>query len=125
MRRIITLLVALGLPAVAPAASWTFVANCGENDQVRAYSYDRDSVRHRSGNALVRIRGDYTRSAGSRAQEARILWSFDCAGRTLVERSRAEFGTGGKLVANYKKPTGRMGIPRDSIPEKVFLIVCA
>lgn len=124
MRRIITILIAVNLPSVASAASWVFVANCGEQDQVRAYSYDRDSVRRDGGNALVRIRGDYSRSAGSRAKEARILWSFDCSSRTLVERSRAEYGASGKIVVNYKKPTGRMSLTRDSIAEKVYSIVC-
>ena len=125
MRRFICVLVALSLPSVAPAASWVFVANCGEEGQVKAYSYDRDSVRGDGGNVLVRVKGDYSRSAGSRAREAQIVWSFDCANRTFVERSRTEYGPNRKVVASYRQPTAQMGITQDSIAEKVRALVCA
>ena len=124
MRRLIAFLTVVSLPAPSLAASWVFVANCGEGDQVRAYSYDRSSVRRSGGSSLVRIKGDYSKAAGSQSKEARILWSFDCASRTFVERSRAEYGPRGKIVMNYKTPTGAMGIAPESIAEKVRSIVC-
>ncbi|WP_310467419.1 surface-adhesin E family protein [Sphingomonas sp.] len=124
MRRTITFLIALTVPSASLAANWVFVANCGESDQVRAYSYDRDSVRRSGDSTQVRIKGDYSKAAGSQSKEARILWSFDCASRTFVERSRAEYGARGKIVMNYKKPTARMGIAPESIAEKVRSIVC-
>ncbi len=125
MNRLIAFAVALSVSSAAPAADWTFVANCGEPGQIKSYSYDRDSVRRHGRSVQVRVRGDYSRSAGSRTQEARILWSFDCLGRTFVERSRTEYGTGHKRVASYNKPTGSMGIVRGSITEKVYAAICA
>lgn len=125
MRRFIAILVAVSLPSAAPAASWVFVANCGEEQQTKAYSYDRDSVRADRGNVLVRVRGDYSRSVASRAQEAQIVWSFNCASGTFSERSRIEYGRNREVIANYPKPTGQMGIMQNSITEKVRSIVCA
>lgn len=125
MRWYLTILVALCVPSVAPAASWVFVANCGEQGQVKAYSYDRDSVRREGGDVLVQIRGDYSGSPGSRAQETQIVWSFNCAGGTFVEQVRTEYGEGSNVVASYTDPTGQMNITRGSIAEKVRSIVCA
>lgn len=125
MRWYLTCLVTLCVPSVAPAASWIFVANCGEQGQVKAYSYDRDSVRRQGEDVLVQIRGDYSRSPGSRAQEAQIVWSFNCAGGTFVEQARTEYGEGRNVVASYRDPTGQMNITRGSIAEKVRSIVCA
>lgn len=125
MRWFLISLIPLCVPSVASAASWIFVANCGEQGQVKAYSYDRDSVRREGGNVLVRIRGDYTASPGSRAQEAQIDWSFNCAGGTFVEQARTEYDEVSNVVANYTDPTGEMNITRGSIAEKVRSIVCA
>ncbi len=89
MRHLATFLIALTFPSVASAANWVFVANCGEQDQPRAYSYDGDSLRRDGSNVIVRIKGDYSQIVGSRVTEVSILWSFDCANRAIVERSRA------------------------------------
>lgn len=125
MRRFICILIGLSLSSAAPAATWAFVANCGEQDQVKAYSYDRESVRREGGNVFVRVRGDYSRSAGSRSQEAQIVWSFNCADGTFIERSRIEYGPGREVISSYRNPTGQMGITQNSIAEKVRSIVCA
>lgn len=124
MRRLIATLIALSLPAAAPAASWVFVANCGKGDQVRTYSYDPGSVRTIGGDVLVQVRGDYSRAAGSRAREARILWSYNCSNRTFVERSRTEYGTGRAVVGRYRQSTTSMRISPGSIADSVFALVC-
>ena len=124
MRHFAYILIALAFPSAATAVSWTFVANCGEQGQTRAYSYDRDSVRRDHGGVQVRIKGDYSRVAGSRSQEAMIHWSFDCKSRTFVERSRAEYGPNRTMVANYDTPTSRMAATPASIAGKVLALVC-
>jgi hypothetical protein len=125
MRRTLSILVALGLPTAASAQSWVFVADCGEQNQVRTYSYDPKSVARSAGNVVVRLKGDYSRAAASPAKEARIVWSFDCADRTYVERTRIEYGANRKVLTSYTKPTPIMGISRNSIADKVFGKVCA
>lgn len=125
MHRILTALVALCLPATAWAASWEFIANCGEANQLRIYSFDPASVRRDGDQLLLKMRGDYSRLAGSRAREARMEWAFDCARKYYVERSRTEFGTNGAVTASYAKPTAVMGINRNSVAAKVHARLCS
>ncbi len=124
MQRLITALLTLTLPASASAANWVSVANCGDPGEVRAYSYDPGSIRQKGSARLVKIRGDYSQLASSRAREAQMLWSFECASRTFTERSRIEFGKGRKVVENFKKPTSAMAVNADSVADKVFAVVC-
>lgn len=125
MRNIVIALLVIALPASAPAADWVFVANCGEPGQLSAYSYDPGSIR-RTGQALsVKVRGDYSQHASSRAREALMLWSFDCSKRTFVEASRREYDPGRKIVANHRKPTLAMAVMPESVPDKVFTVVCS
>jgi len=116
---------ALSLPSAATAADWVFLANCGDEQQLRAYAYDADAVQRQRGKVTVRLKGDYSRVAGSRSQEVRLIWALDCANRTFVERSRIEYAADRKVVASFRKATPSMGITRDSVAEKVFARVCA
>lgn len=125
MKRIITALVCLSLPASASAAEWVSVADCGNPGELRAYSYDPGSIRQSGVTRSVKIRGDYSQHATSKAREAQMLWSFDCASRTFKESSRTEYGKGRKVVENYKKPTTAMAVSADSVADKVFAVVCA
>ena len=124
MRHTIILLASLAYAGPALAAQWEFVANCGEQGQVRAYSYDRASIRRDRGRVVVNLRGDYSQVAASRVKEARLKWSFDCASETFVEHARKEFGLNREVVANYRKPTGAMGITEGSIASKVRARIC-
>lgn len=125
MKRLITMLLCLSLPASASAANWVSVADCGDPGELRAYSYDPGSIRQNGISRSVKIRGDYSQHATSKAREAQMLWSFDCASRTFTERSRTEFGKGRKVIENYKKPTSAMAVSADSVADKVFAVVCA
>lgn len=125
MKRLITALVCLSLPASASAAGWVSVADCGDPGELRAYSYDPGSIKKDGANRSVKIRGDYSQHATSKAREAMMLWSFDCATRTFTERSRTEYGKGLKVIENYKKPTSTMAVNADSVADKVFAVVCA
>jgi hypothetical protein len=124
MRRLLGLTIALSLPSAASAANWAFVANCGQQHQLRAYFYDTASLRRQRGSVIVRLRGDYSQVAGSRSKEAQLVWAIDCANRTFVERSRKEFGADRLVVVNYGKATGAMGITNNSIAEKLATRVC-
>jgi hypothetical protein len=123
--RLTLALVASILPSSVHAASWVFVANCGDDPQVRAYSYDADSIRRDGDNVRVWVKGDYSRLVGSQAREAKMLWSFSCPSKALVEISRAEYGADGKIVSNYEGSTPSMGIPSGSMADKVYSTVCA
>lgn len=125
MRKITSFLVLISLPVAAPAAKWEFAANCGSGDQVRAYSYDSKSIRRNGPGATVAVKGDYSRIAGSRAREARLLWSFDCPSRTFVERARIEYGAGNAVVASYSQPTMAQSVGANSVAAKVYSAVCA
>jgi hypothetical protein len=122
---LVAALVASMLPSSAHAASWVFVGNCGEGHEIRAYSYDAASIRKDDGNVLVWVKGDYSRTIGSQAREAKMLWSFDCPGKALIELSRAEYAADGKLVSSYEQRTPSMGLPRGSMAAKVYSAVCA
>lgn len=125
MKRLIVALVAVSLPASASAAKWVSVANCGDSGELRAYSYDPGSIRTKGAVRSVKIRGDYSQHATSRAREAQMLWSFDCGSRTFVERTRVEYGKGRKVVENFKKPSSTMAVAANSVADKVYAVVCA
>lgn len=125
MRQVLAMICVLSVPSGAAAADWQFVANCGEQPQQRAYSYDADTLQRRRGKVTVRLKGDYSQVAGSRSKEAALVWSIDCANRTYVERARTEYDAARKIAAKYRKPTAAMGITPDSVAEKVFARVCA
>lgn len=125
MKRIVAALVCLILPASATAASWVSVANCGEPGELRAYSYDPGSIRRNGEARSVRVRGDYSQHATSKAREAQMLWSFDCSARTFTEGSRTDYDNRRRVIERYKKPTSAMRVMPDSVADKVLAVVCA
>ncbi len=125
MRRTLGFVVGLSLASAAPAASWTFFAQCGDGGQMRAYSYDTGSVSARRGNVLVKVAADYSHDSGNRARDGQLIWSLDCAGRTYFEKSRVEYRANRSVVAKYRTPTIVMPIKADSVADKLAKKVCA
>lgn len=125
MKHIVIALLGVSLPAGATAADWVTVASCGDPGQVKAYSYDLASIDRSGDERSVKIRGDYSADRTSRAREAQMLWSFDCANRKFTEASREEYDSGRKVMQSYKEGTGAMALMPGSVADKVFAIVCA
>lgn len=118
------LLAVVLIASPASAASWEFVADCGEQNQVRSYFYDSGSLRDDDGRLVVHLKGDYSRYAGSRAVEGRLVWAFDCSNRTFIELSRTEHTADGRVVATYPQPTGILPIIDGSIAAKLSMKIC-
>lgn len=116
--------ICLASPSLASAANWTLFAECGDPGQVRLYSYDPASVRKRGEQRIVTLQADYSQIAASKGRSGRIVWAMECGTRSFVEQSRIEYGSGGRIVARYKKPTPSMGINAGSVAEKLFEKVC-
>jgi hypothetical protein len=123
MRALLTLLAAVSITSPA-AANWVFVADCGEQNQVRSYFYDSGTVRTDDGRLVVHLRGDYSRYAGSRAAEGRLVWAVDCSNRTFVELSRTEQTADGRVIETFPEPTGIMPIIGGSIAAKLAAKIC-
>lgn len=109
----------------ASASNWSHFANCGSEGQQRTYWYETASVRSSGHDKLVKIRGDYSKVAGSVAARADILWSVDCSSGTFSERSRTERDARGKIVAKYTRPTGIMDASAGSVARKLINRVCS
>lgn len=124
-RRIVAAAVGASLASAAPAASWTFFAQCGEGGQMRAYSYDSASVNAKRGKVLVKVSADFSRDSGNRARDGQLIWSIDCAGRTYFEKSRVEYRANRSVVAKYRSPTIVMPIMAESVADKLASKVCA
>lgn len=124
LRRIVGFAVGLGLASAAPAASWTLFAQCGDGNQMRAYSYD-PAISAKRGKLLVKVSADYSQDAGNRARDGQLLWSIDCAGQTYFEKSRVEYRANRSVVAKYRTPTIVMPIKADSVADKLAKKVCA
>lgn len=108
----------------AAAADWTHFANCGAAGQQRTYWYQPGSISTQGAETLVRVRGDYSQVAGSRASSAEILWSIDCTARTFSERNRVERRADGTLVAEYSRATPVMDVHAGSVAGKLLDRVC-
>jgi hypothetical protein len=109
----------------AAASSWSHFANCGSANQQRTYWYDTSSVQSSGPDKLVRIRGDYSKVAGSVASRAEIWWSVNCSRGTFTERRRTERAANGKVVAKYTRATGVMEASPESVARKLMNRVCS
>ena len=116
-------LAALSQPA--SAANWVHFADCGSAGQQRTYWYDTDRVRSRGAKKVVRIRGDYSRVAGSSVAGADIVWTLDCSNRSFVEQQRTERRKDGKVLGRYTKATRAMRVQADSVADKLADRLCA
>ena len=124
MFRSTILAVGLFASSGAPEASWTMFAECGRVGQERLYSYDEASMQRHGEDVGVQLKADYSRVPGSRAATARIHWVVNCRHRSFVEKSRLEYASNGRLVAQYRA-TRSMGINPDSVADKLFQKICA
>jgi hypothetical protein len=124
LRRIVGFAVGVSVASAAPAATWTFFAQCGDAGQMRAYSFDSGSVTSKRGKVLVKVNADYSHDAGNRARDGALLWSIDCAGRTYFEKSRVEYRANRSVVAKYRAPTIVMPIMANSVADKLATKVC-
>lgn len=114
----------LFLSVPAQAANWVHFADCGSPGQVRTYWYDAQSVRSKGADRTVRIRGDYSKAAGSPVADARIVWTIDCSARTFSERQRSEYRANGSLAVKYGRPTESLPAADDSVAAKLIARVC-
>lgn len=122
----LAMIFAVGLTCASPALATKLVHffDCGEDTQVRHYSYDQSSVRKQADSLLVPIYGDYTQASGSRSANAQLLWSVDCARGTFVEKRRIEYDSRGRIIARYGATT-TMQIGSTNISQKLSERVCS
>ena len=122
--RLALFLAVLSISGESQAATWVHFADCGSPQVRRVYWYDSKSIRSRGPVKLVRIRGDYSKVAGSPVGDIRSTWSLNCNSGRFSELGRSEYKLNGNVALSTNKATKPARVALGSVASKLMDVVC-
>jgi len=123
-RLILALFVAILGACPAQAAEWR---QFGQGRSGGIFYYDAGSVVRQSGNTRVWVRIDLSGVRTDPAREARELWSFNCAERTMMVLSLTDYAPDGGIIrsrTNRDNPYLYDPVVPDSQAERALKLAC-